>query len=186
MPVLLALDIAGRFLPAMVALALLFRRGGHALSRMGLRKVPDLGLVLGMFALLTSIDRVLRPTLGALGPVDPAGGLSSTDAGSWGLVYVAVSTCLAAPFTEEIVFRGVLFRTLANRLPVLAATLISAVVFAVVHFYDAYGLVSVGLVGVACALCFRARGALSSAILLHIFYNSAVKFPEWMIYHGTL
>lgn len=185
MPVLLAFDIAGRLLPALVAFALLFRKGTHAISRLRLRKMPDVGLILGMFAIITAIDRLLRPTLGSLMQPDPTGGLSSMEAGGWGLVFIAFSACLAAPFSEEILYRGILFQTLSNRIRVPAATLLSAVVFAVVHFYDAYGVVSVGVFGVACALCFKGRG-LSTAILLHVFYNSVIKFPEWIVYHAAL
>jgi membrane protease YdiL (CAAX protease family) len=186
MPMLLGLDTAGRLLPALVALGLLFRRGDHAISRLGLRKMPDVGLVLGMFALLTAIDRLLRPTLGGLMVPDPTGGLTSTEAGAPGLAFMAISACLAAPVTEEILYRGVLFQTLSNRFRVPAATILSALVFAVVHFYDAYGVASVGLFGVASALCFRSRGALSTSILLHVFYNSMIKFPEWIVYHAAL
>ncbi|MDB6079210.1 MAG: hypothetical protein JWO82_2957 [Akkermansiaceae bacterium] len=185
MPVLLAFDVAGRLLPAAVALALLFRKGSHAISRLGLRKMPDVGLILGMFAIVTAIDRLLRPTLGALMQPDPTGGLSLLESGGWGLIFIAVSACLAAPIAEEILYRGILFQTLSNRIRVPAATLLSAVVFAVVHFYDAYGVVSVGIFGVACALCFKGRG-LSTAILLHVFYNSVIKFPEWIVYHAAL
>jgi membrane protease YdiL (CAAX protease family) len=177
--------MAGRLLPALVALALLFRKGSHAISRLGLRKMPDMGLILGMFAIVTAIDRLLRPTLGGLMQPDPTGGLSLLESGGWGLAFIAVSACLAAPIAEEILYRGILFQTLSNRIRVPAATLLSALVFAVVHFYDAYGVVSVGIFGMACALCFKGRG-LSTAVLLHVFYNSVIKFPEWIVYHAAL
>lgn len=179
-------DAATRFLPPLVALALLFRRGRHAVGRLGLLKRPDGALILGTFALLTGIDHLLRRGLGTDLPPDPTGGLSPMEAGPWGLILALSSACIAAPVAEEILYRGVLFRSLANRLRVPAATLLSALLFAVVHFYNAYGLASVGVFGVACALCFAADGRLATAIVLHSLYNSAIKIPEWIVYHAPL
>jgi membrane protease YdiL (CAAX protease family) len=181
------LDAATRFLPALLVFALLFRRGRHVWTRLGLSSAPDGKLVLGSFALLMIADQVLRHfMLGDEIPDDPAGGLSEMEEGPWGLVLALTSACLAAPAAEEILYRGVLFRSLANGLRVPAATLISAAVFAVVHFYNAYGLSSVGLLGVACALCFAASGRLVTAIFLHALYNFAIKVPEWIVYHAPL
>ncbi len=180
------LDAATRFLPALVALGLLFRRARHAVSRLGLAAKPDGALVLGTFALLTIIDQILRHTLGASAAPDPTGGLSDMESGPWGLILAVTSACIAAPVAEEILYRGVFFRSLSNRIRVPAATLISAAVFAIVHFYTAYGLVSVGLLGAACALCYASTGRLATAIFLHALYNSAIKIPEWIVYHAPL
>jgi membrane protease YdiL (CAAX protease family) len=181
------IDAATRFLPALLAFAFLFRRGRHVWSRLGLNAAPDGKLVLGSFALLMIADQLLRHYMLVDDiPDDPAGGLSLMEEGSWGLVFALTSACIAAPAAEEILYRGVLFRSLANGLRVPAATLISAVVFAVVHYYDAYGLISVGLLGVACSLSFAASGRLVTAIILHALYNFAIKVPEWIVYHAPL
>lgn len=180
------IDAATRFLPALLAFAFLFRRARHAWSRLGLKATPDWKLVLGSFGLLMLLDQALRLAFDQGIPDDPAGGISEMEEGPWGLVLAITSACLAAPAAEEILYRGVLFRSLANGLRVPAATLVSATVFAVVHFYDAYGLVSVGLLGAACALCFAASGRLVTAIFLHALYNFAIKVPEWIVYHAPL
>ena len=185
-PVLAALDGATRFLPALVALGFLFREGGHASSRLGLFAKPDIFLILGTFALLTLIDYGLKQGFMGRMSHDPTGGLSESESGWWGLVLVLVSACIAAPVAEEILYRGVLFRSLANSIRVPAATLLSAVVFAVVHFYEPYGLMSVGIFGAACALCFAASGNLATAIVLHALYNFVIKVPEWIVYHAPL
>lgn len=186
-PVVFAMvDLTARILPALVALGFLFRSGRHALGRLGLNARPELGLVLGTFALITLIDQLLRRTIGESVVQDPTGGLSSMDSGPLGLMLAFTSACIAAPVAEEILYRGVLFRSLANRLRVPAATLLSAAVFAVVHFYNAYGLISVGILGAACALCFASSGRLVTAIVLHSLYNTAIKVPEWIVYHAAL
>ncbi len=185
-PALAALDSTTRFLPALIALAFFFRKGRHAVSRLGLAAAPQTGLVLGSFTLLTAIDFILRHTLGEAMPPDPSGGLSSLEAGFWGLILALSSACVAAPAAEEILYRGILFRSLANRLRVPAATILSAAVFALVHFYNLYGLASVAITGIACALCFAASGRLSTAIALHALHNAAIKLPEWIFYHASL
>ncbi len=185
-PVLALLYGATQFLPALIALAFLFRKARHAVSRLGLGAPPEIGLILGSFALLTAADFILRRTLGEAMPPDPAGGLSSSEAGFWGLALALSSVCLAAPIAEEILYRGILFRSLANRLRVPAATILSAAVFALAHFYNLYGLASVAITGIACALCFAASGRLSTAIALHALYNAAIKLPEWIFYHASL
>jgi membrane protease YdiL (CAAX protease family) len=80
----------------------------------------------------------------------------------------------------------VLFRALRNRLGVLVAALISAVVFASLHFYDVYGLASVGIFGFTCALLYSATGSLRTTIVLHLLYNASIKIPEWIVYHAPL
>ena len=186
-PVLAVLDSAVRFLPALVALGFLFRRGRHAVNRLGLLAKPDLFLVLGTFSLLTLIDQILKHALADMMPTDPTGGLSEAEAGTWGLALAVISACAAAPIAEEILYRGVLFRSLANWLRVPAATLVSATVFAIVHYqYEVYGLLSVGILGAACALSYAATGGLATAILLHVLYNFVIKVPEWIVYHAPL
>lgn len=175
-----------RLLPACVVLAYLFRRPSHAGSRLGIIAKPDPFIVLGAFALLTALDYGLRIALAQRIPLDPTGGLSQEEGGWWGLGLILISACVAAPIAEEILYRGVLFRSMANRIRVPAATLLSATVFAAVHFYDEYGLLSVAAVGVTCALCFAATGRLATAILLHVLYNFAIKVPEWIVYHAPL
>lgn len=180
------LDTTTRLLPAAIAIGLLFRRGGHVVRAFGLNRMPDWPLVLGAFGGLLWMDALLGRLLGGFGEVDPTGGLSAAEAGTWGLAFAIVSACLAAPVTEEIIYRGVLFRSLANRVGVLAGALVSSAAFALVHFYDFYGLTSVGLFGFICSLVFAATRSLSSAIALHVLYNASVKLPEWWVYHSQL
>ncbi|MBK1881818.1 CPBP family intramembrane metalloprotease [Luteolibacter pohnpeiensis] len=179
-----AIDAAARLLPAMIALALLFKRPSHAARVLGAEKPVLPAIVLGLFALLLLADQLLMRWLGNASTVSPGGGLNLSEAGFSGLVYAIVSACLLAPLTEEILFRGVLFRSLANRLPVLVAAMISATVFALIHFYNPYGLISVGIFGFACALLYSATGSLTSVITLHLLYNSVVKIPQWIVYHA--
>ena len=145
-PVLsLALDSAARVLPTLIALGLIFRKPRHAIRVLGLDRKPDLQTVLGTFSLLMIIDQVLRRLMAPDPASNPGGGLSLAEAGPWGLVFALVAACLLAPLAEEILYRGVLFRSVRNRLGVLPGAVISSLIFALLHFYDGYGLVSVTL-----------------------------------------
>ena len=131
-----------------------------------------------MFSLLMVVDQILRWAMDAAGANEPGGGLSSADAGIWGLVFAVISACLLAPLAEEILYRGVLFRSLRNRLGVVPGAVVSAAVFAVLHFYDGYGLVSVGIFGFSCALLYSGTGSLATVIALHVLYNHVDQDPR--------
>ena len=179
------LDSAARLLPAFIALGLIFRHPKHVVRVLGLGRQLAPGIVLGIFALLILADLVLRAVISG-NSVDPGGGLNPSEAGIWGLAFAIVSACLLAPLAEEVLYRGVLFRSLWSRLGVLPAALISSAVFAGLHFYDGYGLLSVGLFGLSCALLYASTGSLVSCIALHFLYNASIKLPEWLVYHAPL
>ena len=136
--------------------------------------------------MLQVIEFGLRMTIDRSGPVDPLGGLEPIEDGMWGLLFSIVTACIAAPIADEILYRGVLFRSLANRLHVSVAVLVSSLVFALVHFYPLSSLLTVFTVGAACALCYVSSRTLLTAIALHALYNAAIKIPEWIVYHAPL
>ena len=180
------LDSAARLLPSLIALGLLFRRPSHAARVLGLNRPFQPKTILGLFSILMIVDQLLRSWLGGDQSTEPGGGLSASDAGLWGLAFAIISACLLAPIAEEILYRGVLFRSLWNRCGVLPAALLSSAVFSILHFYGGYGLASVGIFGFSCALLYAATGSLGSCIALHFLYNTSIKIPEWLIYHGPL
>jgi membrane protease YdiL (CAAX protease family) len=184
--VVILLDSAARLLPTLIALSLLFKRPSHAVRVLGLNQKAQVRVILGMFSLLMVTDQVLRWLVGAAQMNEPGGGLNLGDAGIWGLVFAVMSACLLAPFAEEILYRGVLFGSIRNRLGVVPGALLSAAVFAILHFYDGYGLLSVGVFGFSCALLYAGTGSLSTVIALHILYNTSIKIPEWIVYHAPL
>ncbi|MGB6220630.1 lysostaphin resistance A-like protein [Haloferula sp.] len=186
MPFFIALDSLTRFLPALIALGFLFRRSRHAFTRLGMGGPLNIKLILGSFAILQIIEFGLRMTLDRSGPPDPLGGLQASEEGYWGLLYSLASACIAAPIAEEILYRGVLFRSLANRIRIWAAAIASSAVFALVHFYELPSLIMVFSVGMTCALCYASSRALLTAIGLHALYNAAIKIPEWIVYHTPL
>jgi membrane protease YdiL (CAAX protease family) len=77
-----------------------------------------------------------------------------------------------APFAEEYLFRGLLFRALDREWGGWKAVVGSAAFFAVYH--PAMSWPPVFLVGVCNALLFKKTGRLAPAVLLHMVYNAVV------------
>jgi membrane protease YdiL (CAAX protease family) len=95
--------------------------------------------------------------------------MSSMPAVRWSYGIMAVAF---APFAEEYLFRGLLFRALDREWGGWRAVLGSAAFFAVYH--PALSWPPVALVAVANALLFKKTGWLVPAVVLHTVYNAVV------------
>lgn len=80
-----------------------------------------------------------------------------------------------APVTEEIIFRGVLFRALSDKLGMWPGAVLSAAVFAVIHFEVLFSqpLALMGLftVGLLLAVAYHRTGSLVVPIVGHAVFN---------------
>jgi membrane protease YdiL (CAAX protease family) len=80
---------------------------------------------------------------------------------------------IAAPISEEVCFRGMLFGGLRERLPRLAAALISGAIFGVLHALTGISAVPPLIAfGFILALLYEATGSVIPGILLHMLNNS--------------
>lgn len=86
------------------------------------------------------------------------------------LLFVAVA--VIAPLIEELLFRGLLQKSLANKLPVWAAIIISALIFGSVHM-DYYAMPPLVLMGAIFGLIYHLTGSLRVTVLLHMVNNAA-------------
>jgi membrane protease YdiL (CAAX protease family) len=93
---------------------------------------------------------------------------------SFGAVPVQVLLIVvAAPISEEVCFRGMLFGGLRTRLPRLAAALISAIVFGGLHALTGVSAVPPLIAfGFILALLYEKTGSIVPGILLHMLNNS--------------
>jgi membrane protease YdiL (CAAX protease family) len=87
------------------------------------------------------------------------------------LSYVVMAVAFA-PFAEEYLFRGLLFRALDREWGGWRAVVGSAAFFAVYHPPLAW--VPVGLLGISNALLFKHTGRLAPAVVMHMVYNAVV------------
>jgi membrane protease YdiL (CAAX protease family) len=83
-----------------------------------------------------------------------------------------VMAVLFAPFAEEYLFRGLLFRALDREWGGWRAVIGSAAFFAIYHPPFAWPLVF--SLGVANAVIFKKTGRLAPAVALHMIYNLIV------------
>jgi membrane protease YdiL (CAAX protease family) len=118
----------------LVALIPLYRAGRLGLADLGIRKAPrKLGVGLFLLGLAGTIvfNVAWRTTVSLPRIEDGLGGLPHRS--TLVIVLTGVALCLSAPIVEEIFFRGFLYRSLRNRLPVLPAALIVGVIFGLGH-----------------------------------------------------
>lgn len=80
---------------------------------------------------------------------------------------------VAAPFFEELFFRGVLFTGLRARWGVNVAVVVSAIIFASIHPFPIHFL-PIFVLGTAFAILMYERGSLISSMVAHALQNSAV------------
>ena len=83
----------------------------------------------------------------------------------------AVIATLAAPFVEEIVFRGFLFNALLRYAPLWTAAAISGIVFGLVH-WSLTAFVPLACSGIVLAYVYHASGSLTAAMLTHALFNA--------------
>ncbi len=76
-----------------------------------------------------------------------------------------------APIMEELVYRGCLFAVLRKRFGFWRSSLISAVVFALVHQQYRVTLPQIALIGVSCAYVFEQTRSLRAAAIMHACWN---------------
>lgn len=105
------------------------------------------------------------------------------DQGSPGLLaLVALGAVVLAPFAEEIVFRGFLFRNLRDSIGKGLAMVVSGFAFAMVHFEPTLILPLTAL-GVGLALLYEWSGTLWLPIAVHALWNlfQLIKIELWRI-----
>ena len=87
-------------------------------------------------------------------------------------LWYGVMAVVFAPFAEEYLFRGLLFRALDREWGGWKAVAGSAALFAIYH--PALSWVPVALLGAANSILFKKTGRLAPAVVLHMVYNAVV------------
>lgn len=96
------------------------------------------------------------------------------------IVALLISAVVAAPFVEELVFRGIVLRGLASRLPAWWAVGVQGVAFGAAHADPSRGMGNIGLVLILSAVGFVLGGAayllrrIGPTIIAHMIFNGVV------------
>lgn len=136
-----------------------------------------IGLAVGVATSLAAfgVNASLALLLEAEEPVEQQV-LQDALAGGVPLVLAAAIAVIVAPVTEEVIFRGVLFRALAGRLGIGIGLVVSAALFAVIHFEILFSqpiaLSGLFVVGLALALAYHLTGSLVVPVVGHAVFNA--------------
>ena len=96
--------------------------------------------------------------------------VASPDWYDWlGFLVLAVVT---APLAEEVFFRGMLYNALRQRLHVVVAAPVQAIIFGVSHHFGPADTTGVVLIGLAFALLYEWRKTLLAPMLMHAMVNA--------------
>jgi membrane protease YdiL (CAAX protease family) len=96
------------------------------------------------------------------------------------IVALVVTAVIAAPIVEEMVFRGVVLRSLRSRLPALVAIVVQGVLFGAAHIDPVRGSGNLGLVmvlsgvGIAFGAAAVLLGRIGPVIVAHAIFNGVV------------
>lgn len=96
-------------------------------------------------------------------------------AGAPAALAVSAAVIVVAPVTEEVFFRGFLYRALRTRLRVWAAASIDGVIFGSLHFQGASSVEILPVIvvfGVGVCLAYEATGSIFSVIAIHAAFNT--------------
>lgn len=101
---------------------------------------------------------------------ETAQGMVDGASGAW-LVVLVVMIAVGAPVVEELVYRGLVQGSIANRFSDGAAWVLTAVLFTAIHFrpYEYPGLLVLSLVVGAAAMWTRRLGM---AVMIHVGFNA--------------
>jgi membrane protease YdiL (CAAX protease family) len=137
-----------------------------------------LGLVVRIVAAIASVVvlSILQATGGTGNTTLPTQVSSNLSAGA--LVVFALVAVVVAPATEELVFRGLLFRTIRDRHSLVLAGIVSAVLFGLVHFVPDHDWrsvvalqVTMMITGFGLAMVYEYRKNLIANVAGHAIFN---------------
>ena len=99
---------------------------------------------------------------------------------SWAVfIMSAFGSVVWAPLLEEIVMRGALYRAVRPWARWLGASLITALVFGIIHPYGIEGLCQVAFGGFAYAIIREWRGSLIACMVAHMLHNGTIELMQF-------
>ncbi len=164
-------------LAILIGLPWLILKQKTSLKDLGLQRLPDwkdfLWLIAGIVAyvfltlIVTVVSRLLLPEANYDQAQDTGfSGLTT----QFELILTFISLVVVAPVAEEVMFRGYLFGKLKKHAKIWVSVILSALLFAVVHFQFNVGLDTFAL-GVVLALLRVVTGSIWTSIMLHMVKN---------------
>ena len=104
-----------------------------------------------------------------------------------GWIFFAVSALIYVPIMEELFYRGIIFQKIAIKKSIATGLLISAILFAAIHFR--FDFIPLCLSGVITAIFYFKTKQLATSIIYHFAYNLMVvltRLYDWLFPDPTL
>ncbi len=138
--------------------------------------LPLLAVAMGITVVIVMLKGALSAVPAGEAPTQPENPIVDllSGAGPFQLVMFFLLATVWAPLVEEIVFRGALFRHIRSRMPLLLAAPLTALVFGVMHGYDALLLLPVITIGFIFAFVREWRASLVGPIVAHALHNGTL------------
>jgi membrane protease YdiL (CAAX protease family) len=175
-PALFAMVIPGEALMAFLAIVLVASMVGATRANIGLGRPPrfmdiliGIGAGMGLVGLSTVVASIQEHFLGKHPQPSVQIIMSHHGLGSFALDFVTVA--LAAGVCEEILFRGVVFTSLAQRMSLWSAAALSGVIFAAAHV-DPWSFLALWSVGIGLALLYYSTRSLWPNMIAHTAFNA--------------
>lgn len=146
------------------------RAPGHLLGAIGVGLRGYLAVFPWIFLLLFLLMAIARH-VGFEPPLEPIQELLAQDERPELVAWTVVLACLVGPVAEELLFRGVLYPAVRRRLSRVAAMLISAALFSLIHT-NVIGFLPILLLGCLLAYLYERTGSLISPLAIHVVHNS--------------
>ena len=130
-----------------------------------------IGRALGLTILLRVGVTLLALALAPLGIVSEQANSLAPEGFSWlGAIGMLLFGGIVVPLAEEIFFRGMLYRWLRSRWSIRVATLVSSLIFALIHV-ELATIIPAFLIGLVCAVSFERSRSLWTPFLIHCANN---------------
>jgi membrane protease YdiL (CAAX protease family) len=175
-PNLFVLALAGDGVMILVAIVLARLILGARASQIGLAKGATGGQlltgVLTGLGLVVVSQIVSYAQIALFGPHPEAvTEILKTHHGTTNFLFDLASICIIAPFAEELLFRGVIFAGLVQRMPLWVAASLSGIIFGAAHG-DPWGFVPLAVTGAGLALLYYRTRSLWPNVLAHAIFNA--------------
>jgi uncharacterized protein len=183
-PSLFILSVSSESLMAIIAVGLAMSSLGASREQLGLGRpfrIEDVGVgVLAGAALIIIGDVVGSIQQHFFGPhPQPTVQIIMSHHGLLSFALDFVSVALVAGICEELMFRGVMFTALAQRMPVWIAAVLSGLAFGIAHA-DIWSLAALTVVGVGLALLYSRTRSIWPNMVAHTTFNA---FSLVLIYY---
>jgi membrane protease YdiL (CAAX protease family) len=175
-PSLFVLSVSSESLMAFIAVALAMSSLGASRQQLGMgRPFQASDLVIGVLAgcaligIGDIVGSIQEHFFGAHQQQTVQIIMSHHGLGSFALDFISVA--LVAGICEELMFRGVMFTALAQRMPVWTAAVLSGIAFGVAHA-DKWSLAALSFVGIGLAVLFSRTRSIWPNMVAHTTFNA--------------